>query len=203
MDNIIMRQGRSEDAQDFSQLILISSTTFFHSLFTSDSAKIMRKLFQKPGNLFSFEHSHFIEVDDKIAGMVLGYNWAQKSQEELYTGLLMVKYLKWNFFARIFYFLKAQDIVGKVSENEYYLSNIAVYPEFRGLGLGTKLLSEIERESKKSRDKKIVLDVETNNKRAIKLYERIGYIIESRMPSLEINKETFEFFRMSKVFKYK
>ena len=203
MDNIIMRQGRSEDAQNFSQLILISAITFYRSLFTSDAAEIIRKLFQKPGNLFSFEHSYFIEVDGKIAGMVLGYNWAQKSREELYTGLLMVKYLKWNFFARIFYFLKAQDIVGKVSENEYYLSNIAVYPEFRGLGLGTKLLSEIERESKRSRDKKIVLDVETNNKRAIKLYERLGYIIESKTPSLEINKETFEFFRMSKVFKYK
>jgi len=202
MDNIIMRQGRSEDAQDFSQLILISSTTFFHSLFTPDSAKIMRKLFQKPGNLFSFEHSHFIEVDDKIAGMVLGYNWAQKSREELYTGLLMVKYLKWSFFTRIFYFLKAQDIVGKVSENEYYLSNIAVYPEFRGIGLGTKLFSEIEQESKKNRDKKIVLDVETDNKRAITLYERLGYIIESRTPSLEIDKETFDFFRMSKVLKY-
>jgi ribosomal protein S18 acetylase RimI-like enzyme len=131
--------------------------------------------------------------------MVLGYNWEQKRREEPHTGLLLVKYLKWSFFTRIFYLLKAQSIVGKVSENEYYLSNIAVYPEFRALGLGTKLFSEIKRESEKTGVNKIVLDIETNNKRAVKLYERLGYIIKWRTPSIKINKETFEFFRMHKV----
>ena len=199
MDNIIIRKGRTEDAQDFSQLILLSAATFFSSIFASNTEEIMKKIFQQPGNLFSFEHSYFIEVNNKIAGMALGYNWEQKRREELYTGLLLVKYLKWSFFTRIFYLLKAQSLVGKVLENEYYLSNIAVYPAFRTLGLGTKLFSEIKRESDKTGANKIVLDVETNNKRAIKLYEKLGYIIKWRTPSIKIKKETFEFFRMLKV----
>ena len=199
MDDIIIRKGRTEDAQDFSQLILLSAATFFPSIFASNTEEVMRKIFQQPGNLFSFEHSYFIEVNGKIAGMALGYNWEQKRREELHTGLLLVKYLKWSFFTRIFYLLKAQGIVGKVSENEYYLSNIAVYPEFRALGLGTKLFSEIKRESEKTGANKIVLDVETNNQRAVRLYERLGYIIKWRTPSIKINKETFEFFRMFKV----
>jgi len=199
MDNIIIRQGRSEDTQDFSHLILLSAPTFFLLLLVSNTAEVIKNLFQQPGNLFSFEHSYFIEVNGKRAGMVLGYNWKQKKREELYTGLLLVKYLKWSLFSRIFYLLKVQNIVGKVTENEYYLSNIAVYPEYRGLGLGTKLLSVIERESRKTGSNKIVLDVEVNNERAIKLYERIGYIIERRTPSFKISKETFEFFRMCKI----
>ncbi len=199
IDNIIIRKGKAEDAQDFSQFILLSAATFFSSIFASNTEEVMRKTFQQPGNLFSFEHSYFIEVNGKIAGMALGYNWEQKRREELHTGLLLVKYLKWSFFTRIFNLLKAQGIVGKVSENEYYLSNIAVYPEFRALGLGTKLFSEIKRESEKTGSNKIALDVETNNKRAIKLYERLGYIIKWRTPSIKINKETFEFFRMFKV----
>ena len=199
MDNIIIRKGRTEDAQDFSQLILLSAATFFSSIFASNTEEIMKKIFQQPGNLFSFEHSYFIEVNNKIAGMALGYNWEQKRREELYAGLLLVKYLKWSFFTRIFYLLKAQSLVGKVLENEYYLSNIAVYPAFRTLGLGTKLFSEIKRESDKTGANKIVLDVETNNKRAIKLYEKLGYIIKWRTPSIKIKKETFEFFRMLKV----
>ena len=198
MDNIIIRKGRTEDAQDFSQLILLSAATFFPSIFASNTEEVMRKIFQQPGNLFSFEHSYFIEVNGKIAGMALGYNWEHKRREELHTGLLLVKYLKWSFFTRIFHLLKAQGIVGKVSENEYYLSNIAVYPEFRALGLGIKLFSEIRRESEKTGANKIVLDVETNNKRAVRLYERLGYIIKWRTPSIKINKETFEFFRMFK-----
>jgi len=199
MDNIIIRKGRAEDAKDFSQLILLSTATFFPSIFASNTEEVMRKIFQQPGNLFSFKHSYFIEVNGKIAGMALGYNWEQKRREKLHTGLLLVKYLKWSFFTRIFYLLKAQGMVGKISENEYYLSNVAVYPEFRALGLRTKLFSEIKRESEKTGDNKIVLDVETNNKRAIKLYEQLGYIIKCRTPSIKINKKTFEFFRMFKV----
>ncbi|MCK4309110.1 MAG: GNAT family N-acetyltransferase [Candidatus Atribacteria bacterium] len=199
MNNIITRKGRAEDAQDFSHLILLSAPTFFPQLFASNAVEVIRNLFQQPGNLFSFEHSYFIEVNSKRAGMVLGYNWKQKRREELYTGLLLVKYLKWSLFSRIFYLLKAQNIVGKVAENEYYLSNIAVYPEYRGLGLGTKLLLEIERESRKTGSNKIVLDVDTSNERALKLYERLGYIIEKRAPCFKINKETFDFFRMYRI----
>jgi ribosomal protein S18 acetylase RimI-like enzyme len=96
------------------------------------------------------------------------------------------------------YLLKAQNMVGRIAENEYYISNIAVYPEFRGLGLGTKLLSIIEREARETGNKRIILDVETSNERAVKLYERLGYIVERGTPSFKINKEAFKFFRMCK-----
>ena len=82
MDNIIIRKGRTGDSQDFSQLILLSAATFFPSIFASYTEEVMRKIFQQPGNLFSFEHSYFIEVNDRIAGMALGYNWEQKRREE-------------------------------------------------------------------------------------------------------------------------
>jgi len=200
MDNVITRKGRAGDAQDFSHLVLLSAPTFFPLLFGPNAAEVMKNLFQQPRNLFSFEHSYFIEVNGKIAGMSLGYNWERNRREKLYTGLLLVKkYLKWSLFARIFYLLKTQNMVGAVAENEYYLSNLAVYPEFGNLGLGTKLLLEIEREAWKTGNNKIVLDVETSNERAIKLYERLGYIIERETPSFKINKRTFKFFRMRKI----
>ncbi|MEA3431383.1 MAG: N-acetyltransferase [candidate division WOR-3 bacterium] len=196
MDNIITRKGRAEDAQDFSSLVLLSAPTFLPSLFGSNTAEVMKNLFQQPGNLFSFEHSYFIEVNGKRAGMVLGYNWKQKQWGEMHTGLLLIKYLKWSFSARFFDLLKVGNMLGKIGKNKYYLSNIAVYPKFRGLGLGKKLLFEIEREARKTGCNKIVLDVEVTNVRAIKLYERLGYTIERRTPSFKISKETFEFFRM-------
>ena len=196
-----LREGKPEDAQYFSHLVLLSSPTFFPPLFSSNAEGVIKNLFQQPRNLFGFKHSSFVEVNGKRAGMVLGYNWEQKKMEELHTGLLLVKYLKWSLFARILYLLKAQNMVGKVAENEYYLSNIAVYPEYRSLGLGTKLLSEIEREARKTGNSKIVLDVETSNERALKLYERLGYSIERKTPRFEIDKKTFEFFRMCRILK--
>jgi len=194
LNNIVIRKGKIDDAEDFSRLVLLSAPAFSAFFFGPNAGEIMKSLFQQPRNLFNFEHSYFIEANDKITGMVLGYSWNQNKREELHTGWLLVKYLKWRFFSRLFYMLKAYKMV-KIKENEYYVSSIAVYPEFRGLGLGTKLLLEIEREARETGSNKIVLDVETSNQRALKLYEKLGYVIET--PAFKI--KTFESFRMGKI----
>ncbi|NCQ53322.1 MAG: GNAT family N-acetyltransferase, partial [Caldiserica bacterium] len=49
----------------------------------------------------------------------------------------MVKKLKFSFIKILKNLLKAKRVIGIVREGEFYISNIAVYPEFRGMGLGT------------------------------------------------------------------
>jgi len=78
------------------------------------------------------------------------------------------------------------------------LANIAVYPKYRGLGFGTKLFGVIEEEARKTGSKKIALDVEIYNEKAIRLYERLGYKIEQKSPVFKIRDKIFEFFKMSK-----
>lgn len=200
LDDAVVRKGRAEDAEDFSNLILLSAPDLFPLLFTSDAGKVMENLFKQSRNLFSFEHTYFIEVAGKSVGMTLGYDGGQRRREELRTGLLVVKYLKWSLFAKIFHLIKALSKVGKIAENEYYISNIAVYPKFRRLGLGAKLLLEIEREARKAGSSKIVLDVETSNETAFSFYEKRGYITE-RETRFKINKKIFKFSRMCKIFR--
>ena len=47
--------------------------------------------------------------------------------------------------------------------------------------------------------KRIVLHAETYNSRAISLYERLGYKIEQKAPTLKIKNKYFESFEMRKV----
>jgi ribosomal protein S18 acetylase RimI-like enzyme len=75
---------------------------------------------------------------------------------------------------------------------------LAVYPEFRRRGIGTKLFALIEEEARKTGYNKVVFDVETDNKEAIKLYERLGYSIVNRSPVVETSVKNFEFFKMGK-----
>lgn len=86
----------------------------------------------------------------------------------------------------------------QISESDSYLANIAVYSKFRWLGLGTKLLQAIEEEARKTGSKRMVLDAETDNTRAIKLFERLGYAMEQKSPILKVRDKNFEFFKMSK-----
>jgi len=198
MDNIIIRKGKTEDAEDFSQLALFTAPTFLPYLFGSDVRNLMKNLFQHMRNYFSFEHSYFIEVNGEIAGMALVYNYEQKKRDYLRTFLLGLKYLKWSFFTQLTYLLKSEHIIVQITEGDCYLFYIAIYPKFRGLGFGTKLLGVIEEEARKTGSKRIVLDVEIDDKKAIKLYERLGYNIEQKSPIFKIKDKNFEFFKMSK-----
>ncbi len=75
---------------------------------------------------------------------------------------------------------------------------IAVYPEFRGRGLGTNLLGVIEKEAKRIGSRRVALDVEISDEGAIKLYKRLGYDIKRKAPIFKIKDKNFELFNMSK-----
>ena len=157
----------------------------------------MENLFRKPHNLFSFQHVYFAEIDAKIVGMILGYDWISKKQEDWTTGFLLMKYMKIDFIKKLPFLLKAMNTTGWVGEGEYYISNIAVFPEYRGTGIGTALITKIEQYAKKKGLKKIALDVEVENSDAVRLYQRLGYWI-TKESSVKLSGELFRFYRMDK-----
>ena len=200
MDNITIRKGRPEDAQDFSQLVLFTGPELLPALFGSESnaRNVMKGSFQHIRNAFSYEHSHFIEANGEIAGMALVFTPDQMRREQLRTMLFILRYLKLSFLTQIIYLYRSSRILVQITEGDSYLAHIAVYPKFRSLGLGTKLLGVIEEEARAAGSKRMVLDVETDNTEATKLYERLGYTIERKSPILRIRDKGFEFFKLSK-----
>ncbi len=73
-----IRKAFPDDAKYFANLVLESASSFFQMLYGSKVNAILKSLFVKPGNLFSFQHVYFAEVDGKKAGMILGYDWISK-----------------------------------------------------------------------------------------------------------------------------
>ncbi|MDE6565697.1 MAG: ribosomal protein S18-alanine N-acetyltransferase [Clostridia bacterium] len=55
------------------------------------------------------------------------------------------------------------------------ITNIAVLPEYRGLGYGKMLVSEIIKQAQINNIDKIFLEVRSSNITAIKLYEKCGF----------------------------
>ena len=59
---------------------------------------------------------------------------------------------------------------------EFEILHIAILPNFRNQGFGFELLIELEKQLKKSiKSTKIFLEVNSENKFAIKLYQKLGY----------------------------
>ena len=197
---IIIRRALPGDAEDFISLIMLSAPLFFKKLYGDKFKSILQYLFIHQYNLFSFWHVYFAESGGRKDGMILGYDWRTKRQEDLRTGLLLLKYMELSFFKRLPLFLRARGVTGCVNREEHYISNVAVYPEYRGMGIGTDLIAKVEMEAGKSEIKKVALDVEIENLKAIKLYKKLGYAIVKES-SIRVHRELFSFYRMYKKLK--
>ncbi|MDO8536533.1 MAG: GNAT family N-acetyltransferase [Candidatus Omnitrophota bacterium] len=198
MQNILVRKGRPEDAYHFSELVTLTSPAIFPVIFGSNVKKMMKSLFPHKRHYYSYDRSFFAEVNGRVAGMAQLHKLATRKGQTARFSLLLLKYLKWSLPAKAVNLLKFDRLIKFVAREDCYLSNVSVYPEFRSFGIGTKLLAAVEDEVKSIGKKRIVLHAETHNTRAISLYERLGYTIESRSPSLKIKNRFFESFKMAK-----
>lgn len=198
MKEITIRKGKPEDAHHFSELVILSSPKVFSLLFGSKVKKVMKNLFPHRRHYYSYEKSFFIEVDGKTAGMAQLHRCKPRKRERLKLTLLLLKYLNWRLPRSVFSFLRSEKVISNFSNKDCYLSNVAVYPEYRSLGLGSRLLDALEKEIKTVGKDSMVLHADIRNQGAIRLYERLGYKIEEKIPPLRIRKERFEYFIMKK-----
>jgi len=182
----------------FSELAMFSGPELLPYLLGSDVPNLLKNSFRHERNCFSFEHSLFLEVNGKIAGVAQAYSCRQKKDEQVHTGEIIGKYLDPASFTEIPDSAKMGAILAQMTDTDYYFSNCAVYPELRSLGYGSKLFEAVEEEAKRAGCGTIVLDVETDNTEAVKLYQRLGYKIERRSPVVEAKIKIFEFFKMSR-----
>ncbi|NJE31346.1 N-acetyltransferase [Thermococcus sp. 18S1] len=199
MAHIALKAGGGEEteAEHFARLMEISAPEYFPALLGERFKELFRRLFLEKANLFSHEHVVFAIYEGQIAGMLLGYDWRAKKREEKRTGWLMMKSLGFDFLRKLPGFISSTSGSGRLEKGDYYVSNVAVYPEFRGRKIGKALMLEAERLAMESGAERIALDVEVDNERAIAIYKKLGYSVE-REHSIELEGRAYRFYRMVK-----
>lgn len=83
-------------------------------------------------------------------------------------------------------------------EDEIYLHGIAVHPSYRSIGVGSALLSYLDNYGKEIGITNIMLAAETNNTKAIELYQRSGYYIDGDSRSFQTKVKKYKFYRLLK-----
>jgi len=192
---ITIRKSFLDDNRDFVELMLMSAP-YFPILFGYKIKAVLQDLFGYRSNLFSFEHVCFAEVNGEKAGMILGYDWKTKRRENLKTGFLLFKKIGISILGKFLLLMRFNVTVGRMYNGEYYISNIAVYSQYRGKGIGKKLIFEAEQKAKIIGAKRVVLDVEKENISAVNFYRKLGYkVIKEFSISLKRDR-ILHFFRM-------
>lgn len=198
MDTITIREGRPEDAKSFAELAAFTAPEYFEKIFGPDSGHILEGLFARRGNIFSFRHLYFMEVNGEVAGMTLFYDFAEKDRGVMPFVLFLIGYQKFKFLKKLPSLLKFGSIFAQTKKGDLYSSNTALYPKFRGRGLGKKLFGLSEEAALKRGLKRVVVDVKADNHKAIDLRKKLGYAIDCRLPVLKIDGKTFEYLRLVK-----
>ena len=84
-----------------------------------------------------------------------------------------------NNFARFFVAFSGEEIVGYIGSHnvlgEVYITNVAVFPEFRRNGFGKALVEFLVNEMKSENAEFVTLEVRKSNINAISLYEKCGF----------------------------
>ncbi|WP_148882258.1 GNAT family N-acetyltransferase [Thermococcus aciditolerans] len=199
MTEIVLKagEGKKTEAEHFARLMEISAPEYFPALLGPKFSELFKRLFLEKENLFSHEHVVFAIYGGQIAGMILSYDWKTRGREEKRTGWLMMKSLGFDFLRKLPAFISSTSGSRRLEREDYYISNVAVYQEFQGRDIGKTLMLEAERLARELNAKRIALDVEVDNERAIAIYKKLGYSVE-REHSVELEGKTYMFYRMVK-----
>jgi ribosomal protein S18 acetylase RimI-like enzyme len=174
MADLRLRPARKDDAENLARLIDIAGEGFGMYLWSQaakpgeSALEIGKRRAQREDGGFSYRHATIAEVDEKVAGLLLGYRLAEP-------------YVLGDLSA-------LPDMVRPLVELEaeapgtWYVNALAVFPEYRGQGVGARLLAEAELRAIEVGAPGLSLIVADQNVRAKRLYLRTGYRATGRRP---------------------
>jgi ribosomal protein S18 acetylase RimI-like enzyme len=120
---------------------------------------------------FSYRNAHVVEVDGEVAACLVDY----RLDDPYDIGDLS----------------KLPDMVRPLVELEakapgsWYVNVLAAFPEFRGQGIGARLLALAEQRGRTQNAQQASIIVASDNAGAVRLYARSGYREVARAPVIE------------------
>lgn len=131
------------------------------------------KLWRQENNRFSHQYAYEAQMDGKTLGMITCYP------------IPVLNRLTWPTFKQLLSFRKLGFVVYNIlnikmlysmftlkegEDDEFHIGTIALLPESRGLGIGTRLIEFAEEQASLQGFAKCSLTVKKENQLAIKLY---------------------------------
>ena len=160
-DPVVRPAGKAESAA-IAALYRISSDGVADYIWTKlaepgeDLLDVGRRRYERENTPFSYQNCTLVEIDGEVAGMLVAFPMAV-DPDAVETDPVLAPY-------------------GELEEDgSYYVCGVALFPAFRGRGLGTRLMRLAEEQARARRLGKLSLIVFEANAGAKRLYERLGY----------------------------
>ena len=184
--NYTIRKAQPNDSAKIAQLMFYAMEDIvFDFLGQKNEDKAIRfleELIEQNNNQYSFENTFVLEIENNIAASFTLYDGGnlEKLRENVLT------HLEKNYNRTI-------EPENETEAGEIYIDTIAVFPEYRGKGLGNIILDYIIEEFANKKGFVIGLLVDFTNPKAKKLYESKGFEVVGEKSLMSKNHEHMQY----------
>lgn len=179
----MIRKAVVEDAFPCSKLYFMSGPKLMKYLFpfrnTQDIPKFIEFLFKQEANSFSYENAFVDEEETVIRGAI---NVIPAKKIKILEENIGKKYGKFFFnysglsgLMKMFFRMGIQSCLNIHKDDEYYIENLAVFPEYRGKSISTNLLGKAAEKAQAQDFPKLTLLVLKGNDHAEAVYSHFGF----------------------------
>lgn len=172
-----IRSATRNDAREIARLIALSSDGVAEIEWHEEAAKegcdpldIGERTYRDPRGDYSFNNATIVETNGAAAGMLLAFG--MPDAEPRNPGNRPSADDE-NVFAPYIYLEEP---------NSWYICGVAIYPQHRGHGLGTRLMQIANQQARERGFSTLSLVVFDQNQGAMRLYERLGYTVVDQAP---------------------
>lgn len=165
MKDIIIRKATKDDASLIAKVVAMAigeETAIFYG--GDNYINVFEEIALLENSQYSYRNAFVAEVDGELAGAVIGYDGAELHNLRKTTLDVIFKHIG-----------KELQIADETDASEFYLDSLAVLPEYRGGGLGAKMILAMKERASKDYNKPLGLLVDFENPDAERLYKSLGF----------------------------
>lgn len=158
--DIAVREARSEDAGLIAEAVCMAvGYDSAHPLYT-----VFKTLAEREETQYSYRNTLVAEVDGRAVAALVGYDGA------------LLKQLREPIFPLLEEHLgQVPTIEDETQEGEFYLDSLGVLPEYRGYGIGRRLIETMTQRAFERGHEHVGLIVDFDNPDAERLYTSLGF----------------------------
>ncbi len=205
---LLAGQPKPAQAAHFAILAQMASDDLFTTLFGARASTVLEALFLEARNDFSHSHTSFLLADDAdraIAGMLHAYPALVAQATARRTLMLLLRFARFQaprLLAMAFLLRDILDFLGEyLEQDDFYISMLAIYPQFRGAGLSKALLTQAHRLAASNYCARLVLDVDESNTVARAAYAAAGFQQIDASNEVGLGGDSIKLLRLAKPIK--
>ena len=176
---MIIREARREDSGAIANVVLLAIGVDIEHLELHASPfnyELIKTLAEREDSQYSYKNCYVCEVDGVVAGVICSYDGSRL--HELRKALLDELQRRGAKLDK--------KLTDECESGELYIDSLAVFKEYRGMGIAKALIARVEEKSKEIGISPIGLLVDKENPNAARLYASLGFEPVNEREFLEI-----------------